>query len=119
MNLVLDSLALPLRNDSHGVIRVGATRVTLDTLVAEFEQGVSAETIVQDYPTLDLADVYTVFAFYLRHKPQVDAYLQEQQRLGEDLRRTIEATCPSEGLRERLLARRAQKVKQDAAIPGG
>lgn len=119
MDLVLDKLTLPLRRDEHGVIRVGDTRVTLDTLVAEFEQGVSAETIIQDYQTLELADVYAVFAFYLRHKPQVEAYLQEQQRLGEELRRQIEAARPSDGLRERLLARRAQKEKQDAAVRGG
>jgi uncharacterized protein (DUF433 family) len=37
--------------DTDGVMRVGGTRVTLDTLVTIFEQGATAEEIVQRFPS--------------------------------------------------------------------
>ncbi len=55
----------PLRADSDGVVRVGDTRVTLATIVCAFDQGATAETIVQQYPTVALADVYAVIGYYL------------------------------------------------------
>ncbi len=36
-----------VRRDEHGVLRVGGTRVMLDSVVAGFDQGHSAETIAQ------------------------------------------------------------------------
>ncbi len=38
-----------VRMDPHGVMRVGETRVMLDSVVAAFEQGHSPETIQQEY----------------------------------------------------------------------
>jgi uncharacterized protein (DUF433 family) len=52
--------------DADGVARIGATRVTLDTLVAAFEEGATAEEIVRQYPSLQLADVCSVIGYYLR-----------------------------------------------------
>src|SRR5215470_8610969 len=49
---------IPLTVDAHGVLRVGNTRVTLDTVIAAFADGATAEEIVQQYPSLHLADVY-------------------------------------------------------------
>jgi uncharacterized protein (DUF433 family) len=51
---------LPLTADGQGVIRVAGTRVTLETVALAFERGATAEEIVQQYPTLGLADVYSV-----------------------------------------------------------
>jgi len=100
---------VPLRVDNLGVVRVGRTRVPIDTVVHVFLEGVSAEEIVDRYPTLDLADVYSTIAYYLRHRDEVDAYLNERERHAEEVRAQVEARQgSSEGLRERLLARRAQ-----------
>jgi uncharacterized protein (DUF433 family) len=52
--------------DSDGIAHVGKTRVTLDTVVAAFLEGATAEEIVHQYPTVDLADVYSVIGYYLR-----------------------------------------------------
>ena len=46
-----------VRKDDHGVLRVGETRVMLDSVVAGFHQGHSAETIAQQYPALTLEEV--------------------------------------------------------------
>ena len=45
--------AVPLQADEDGVVRVGKTRVTLDTVVAAFSDGATAEEIVQQYPILE------------------------------------------------------------------
>ena len=50
----LNAKSPPLRMDADGVVRVGGTRVTLDTVVWEYENGASAEEVVLHYPTLDL-----------------------------------------------------------------
>ena len=60
MSLVIESPAVPLRTDNDGVMRVGRTRVPLDTVVYAFNQGASPEEIVLSYPTLQLDDVYAV-----------------------------------------------------------
>jgi uncharacterized protein (DUF433 family) len=38
---------VPIHTDIDGMIRVGGTRVTLDTLVAAFDAGATAEEIAQ------------------------------------------------------------------------
>jgi uncharacterized protein (DUF433 family) len=118
MPLTIHTDPVPLRTDEHGAIRVGNTRVLLDVVIWEYQDGASPEEIVLAYSTLQLADVYAVIAYYLRHQEEVDNYLQEGEIAAEQLRREIEAKQPSRaGLREQLLARRAE-MEQAHASPG-
>lgn len=96
---------IPLSTDTNGVIRVAGTRVTLETVVGAFETGATPEEIAQDFPTLRLDDIYAVITYYLRHRKEVEAYLQRRGAQAEKIRREIEAHSPQRGLRERLLAR--------------
>jgi uncharacterized protein (DUF433 family) len=96
---------IPLATDTDGLIRVAGTRVTLDTVIDTFLTGASPEEISQDFPVLGLDDVYAVITYYLRHRSDVDAYLQGRRVRGRAIRREIEAHSPQAGLRERLLAR--------------
>ena len=70
-----------VRQDEHGVLRVGNTRVMLDSVVAAFHQGHSVETIQQQYPALTLEETYGVIAFYLANQDEVDRYLQRQDEV--------------------------------------
>lgn len=97
---------VPLFSDAEGVVRVGATRVALDTLVAAFCDGTTAEEIVQQYPSLDLGDVYQVIAYYLRRPSEVQAYLRRREAGAEAVRRENETRFDPQGVRERLRARR-------------
>src|SRR5258708_5947536 len=67
-----------VRLDENGVYRVGTTRVMLDSVVAAFRHGHSAETIRQQFPALALEEVYGSIAYYLAHAAEIDAYLQRQ-----------------------------------------
>lgn len=106
MSLAVAPEPVPLVTDVDGVVRIGTTRVTLDAVVAAFREGATAEEISQQYPTLRLADVYSVIAYYLRHRTTVDGYLGERSRLGEEARRKNEGCSDPTGIRDRLLARR-------------
>ena len=77
---------VPIHTDEHGVVRVARTRVTLETIVDAFETGATAEEIAQQYPTVPLVDVYSVITYYLRHKPEVNAYLKKREALAERVR---------------------------------
>ena len=106
MVLALTTEIIPLTVDPHGVLRVGNTRVTLDTVLAAFADGATAEEIVQQYPSLHLADVYSVIGYYLRHTAEVDVYLQQRRQQREIVRHQNEGHCDPHGVRDRLLARR-------------
>jgi uncharacterized protein (DUF433 family) len=114
--LTIQADPTPLRVDEHGTIRVGASQVLLDIVIREFNNGAEPEAIAQGYPTLELADVYDVLAYYLRHRKEVDEYIATRRQQAETLRLEIEASQPSRvDLRARLLARRAQNGLTHAA----
>ena len=106
MTLVIDTEPVPLAVDADGVVRVAGTRVTLDTLVGAFEQGATAEEIAQQYPSLGLADVYSVIGHYLRRRDEVVAYLAARQQRAGAVQAENQARFDPEGVRDRLLARR-------------
>jgi uncharacterized protein (DUF433 family) len=106
----------PLRVDEHGAVRVGASQVLLDIVIREFHNGAEPEAIVQGYPTVDLADVYHIFAYYLRHRKEVEKYIDARRQQSETLRQQIEAQQSSRvELRAKLLARKAQSELAHAA----
>ena len=99
---------IPLEIDTNGVVRVGKTRVTVDTVIAAFSDGATAEGIVQQYPSLNLADVYHVIGYYLRRPSEVEAYLEQRKVQADAVRMQNESRLDPQGVRARLLARRAR-----------
>lgn len=106
MTLPLTVYPMPLRTDADGVVRIGKTRVTLDTVVTAFLDGATPEEIAQQYPTLDLADIYQVIGYYLHHRQEVTTYLEQRQAEADRVRQDTESRLAPAGIRERLLARR-------------
>ncbi len=109
MPLILTTDPIPLMTDADGVVHVSGTRVTLDTVVTAFLEGATAEEIVEQYPSLQLSDVYSIIGYYLRHKAEVDAYLLERQHRAAEVRREAQRRFNPVGVRDRLLARRNQQ----------
>jgi hypothetical protein len=75
--------------------------VTLDTVVAAFVAGATPEEIAHQFPSLSLADVYQVIAYYLRRSSEVEAYLRQR---GAD--QVVVRAENERRVRARLLARR-------------
>ncbi|MHB1423949.1 MAG: DUF433 domain-containing protein [Gemmataceae bacterium] len=103
----------PLRVDEGGALRVGNSRISLDLVVEQYENGMTPEDMVRAYETLDSADVHAAIAYYLRHQDEVRGYLKRRKEEAETLRAKIEAERPRVS-REELLARRRAKEKADA-----
>lgn len=64
----------PLRVDEGGSVRVGKSRVSLDLIVEQYENGMTPENMVRAYDTLVLADVHAVIAYHLRLREEVRTY---------------------------------------------
>lgn len=111
MNLTITIEPTPLVVSADDVVLVRGTRVPLDTIVLEFKQGATAEEIAEQYSSLDLADVYAVISYYLRHQSDVEIYLQQRQKLAQEVRTENERRFPSKELRDRLLAQRQLRNK--------
>jgi len=107
VSLELTAKRPPLVTDSDGVVRVAGTRVTLDTVVAAFHDGATAEEIAEQYPSLHLGDIYAVIGYYLRCKAEVDEYLAARETHANEVRQENEARFNPVGVRYRLLARRS------------
>ena len=113
MSLLLEPIqTIPLAAGADGVIRVAGTRVTLDTVAEAFAQGATAEEIAQQYPSLSLADVYSVLGHLLRNQEEVAEYLADREPLRDTVRRENERRFAPGGVRSRLLARRAPSTPQ-------
>jgi uncharacterized protein (DUF433 family) len=111
MTLAIAAEPVPFMVDPDGVVRVGKTRITLDTVVIAFLEGATAEEIAQQYPTLDLADVYSVISYYLRRRPEIEDYLQQERQKAETVQKQNESRFNPHGIRDRLLARRSENLK--------
>jgi uncharacterized protein (DUF433 family) len=96
-----------VREDEHGVLRVGNGRVMLDSVVAAFHQGHSAETIAQQYPALSLEEVYGAIAYYLANQAEVGQYLRRQDELWKRWREKTSAVVSPVVERLRGLAAKA------------
>ena len=117
MRLILRHLddSVPLRIDAGGVARVGSTRISLDLVVEQYENGMSPEAMIRAYDSLDLADVQAAIAFYLGHRDEVLDYLKGRAEEATTLRASIEADRPRVG-REELAARRNVGEKTNAPV---
>jgi len=95
----------------EGVYRVGETRVSLDSLVYLFREGMSVESMVGSYPALSLEQVHGALAFYLANQEEIDAYLVEGQRAAESQHQQSRQT------NARLIAK-LQRARNASQIPG-
>jgi len=69
-----------------GEIRLVVHRIGLYHFVYYYYQGVTAEMILRQFPTLKLATIQKVIAFYLDHREEVDAYSAQYQSELDNLR---------------------------------
>ncbi len=101
--------AIPLSKDTKGIYRVGGGRVTLDLVVRAFNRGATAEEIAQDFPSLQLSDIYQVIGYYLKHGSELAGYFDRRAREEQETLGAHEEEWSPRGLRRRLLARRKKR----------
>jgi uncharacterized protein (DUF433 family) len=86
-----------LTQDADGYIHVTGHRIGLQDLVYYYNEGYSPEALLEVFPTLSLALVHKVIAFYLEDQVDVNAYV---------------ATCEAEMERQRAVAPRGPDVAE-------
>jgi uncharacterized protein (DUF433 family) len=98
--------------NEDGAYRIAGTRVSLDSVVYAWLEGLSPEGIVDSYPALTLEEVHGALAYYLGH-PEVNEYLRRGEKEFEELREQL-----SERLRETkpLLYQKLIEYKQHTSL---
>jgi uncharacterized protein (DUF433 family) len=95
----------------ESVYRVGDTRVSLDSLVYLFREGMSVESMVESYPALTLEEVHGALAFYLANQEEIDAYIAEGERMAESQHEQSRDTNAE-------LIARLRRARHENQIPG-
>ncbi len=106
----LRSITPPLNFDEAGGIRIGQTRVTLDSLLAAYQAGSTPEEIAVQYPILTLAEIYAAITYYLTNPQQVEDYLEKRRQMAQQRRTQIAEDNNLIGLRQRLFDRGQSKI---------
>ena len=66
--------------DQHdGGYWIASTRVSLDSVVYAFLEGLSPESIADSFEILTLEQVFGALAYYLKHRTKIDAYLKQSE----------------------------------------
>jgi uncharacterized protein (DUF433 family) len=102
---------VPIALGEDGTFRITGSRVTLESIIHQFKSGATPEQIQDDFPSLQLRDIYSVVAYYLQRRQEVDEYLRQQDEAAVQTRQEIESHQDITGLREKLRRRRAEAVK--------
>jgi uncharacterized protein (DUF433 family) len=91
---------------------VSGTRVSLDSVIYRFLEGLSPESIATDcFPVLTLEQVYGAIAFYLGNREEIDAYLRESDEDYEAFRERIRAAYPEAHRRLDAILQNAQALR--------
>ena len=74
---------------------IAGTRVSLDSVVFAFLDGLSPETIAAEcFPVLTLEQVFGAITYYLGHRTEIDEYLRNADEEFESLREATRDADP-------------------------
>lgn len=95
--------------DDKGVARIQGSKIKVMHLVAEMRcNGFTAEQLHQGYPHLQLSHIYAALAYYLDHREQIDAQIEETDRFVDELRKSHTNPLTREELERRKVERGIQ-----------
>lgn len=72
-------------DEREGWYYVARSRVSLASIIYSFRNGDSPETILDNFRTLSLAQVYGALAFYLNNVQKAEAYLKRVEERWKEL----------------------------------
>jgi uncharacterized protein (DUF433 family) len=103
---------------AEDAIRLAGTRVGIETIIDDYQQGAMPEEIILRYPTLSLEQVYATITYYLANKEEVKAYITLVRQRQKDAWQQ-QQTNPSpfiRSLQARLAAQR-QILEEQEELP--
>lgn len=105
-----NTLALPFRQIADGTIRIGDTRVSLETIIDSYRLGQRPEEIQAGFPSIHLADIYAIIAYYLKNREAVDWYLAQQEADSQRILAEL-AKIPGNAEKRQSLIERCQEQR--------
>jgi uncharacterized protein (DUF433 family) len=110
MNATEVQLEHPYVDYHDGGYWVAGTRVSLDSIVYRWREGLSPETIQREcFTTLTLAQVFGALAYYLDHQAEIDEYLKRQQAKEQIIAQQLREQYPD-------IHRKLDKLLKDAPL---
>lgn len=109
MTLTISVDPVPLRVHESGTVYVGKTRVMLELVIDAYKEGKTPKEIVEIWDVLKLSDVHRVIAYYLDHRDEVEAYMRQQEIVGQQLFEENEKRFPRAETRAYLLRKLREK----------
>ncbi|HBL13255.1 MAG TPA: hypothetical protein DD379_18020 [Cyanobacteria bacterium UBA11162] len=106
MPIVEAKVYVQYRSESYWV---AGSRISLDSIVYAFRNGLSPENIVQSFPLLTLEQVYGAITFYLANRAEIDTYLLEEEAAFDAMPQPLQADNPA--LYRKLMSIKAQREK--------
>ena len=100
-----------LIDHADGEIRLAGHRLGLYDVISLYQQGYSAEKIGDEYPTLPVAVIHKLIAFYRKNQGEVDAYVAAYR---EELQRQEQAYAANPGALHHHCARRGRRGMADS-----
>ena len=73
---------------------VAGSRVSLASIIHEYQDGAAPETIRQNFPTLSLEQIHGAIAFYLGHPQEAATYLSALEKKWDELERGVKPASP-------------------------
>ncbi|HAG79996.1 MAG TPA: hypothetical protein DCL61_02240 [Cyanobacteria bacterium UBA12227] len=86
---------------------IAGSRISLDSIVYAFRNGLSPESIIQSFPLLTLEQVYGAIAFYLANRAEIDNYLLAEETAFENMPQPLQTDDPD--LYQKLILVKAQR----------
>ena len=78
MSTAIDILLTQSPEVCGGRTRINGTRITVHQIAALYQQRVTAEEIADQYPHINLAQVYAALAYYHANRNEVDRELEAE-----------------------------------------
>jgi uncharacterized protein (DUF433 family) len=103
-----------LTRHERGEIRLSGHRIDILHFVYFYNEGYSAEMLLGLFPTLNLALIHKVIAFYLENRAEVDAYVT---RCEAEIERHRAVTPPAPTLEELEARRRPAPAALGEEVP--
>lgn len=96
------------RNDAYWV---EGTRISLDSVIYAFRNGLSPESIAQSFPLLTLEQVYGAIAVYFANRVEIDASLAAEEAAFDAMPQPLQTTDPA--LYNKLMAAKSASQPAD------
>ena len=104
--MIFEPIKLPFREE-RGVLRVGQSRISFESVWAAYERGESPEAIQDNFPSLSLEEIYAVIAYALAKPVDVKTYLERRTKEDTTSLEIVAKQPKSIALRRKILARAA------------